>query len=145
MSFRIIIFFLLISIFFGSCSKDQVKKSKINETNLELQMIEAYQEGVKELKKGDALFAAKRFNEAEILFPQSEIAPKSALMAAYSYYSQNYYGDAIAELERFLKVYPKYKDISYAEYLLGLCYYEQIIDEKKDLESIENSKKYFHL
>ena len=126
-----------------SCSKKEIKKSEIKETNLESQMIEAYEEGLKELKAGDVIYAAKKFNEAEILFPQSDYAPKSALMAAYSYYSQNYYGDAIAELIRFLRVYPNHKDIAYAEYLLGLCYYEQIIDEKKDLQSIVNAKKTF--
>ena len=126
-----------------SCSKKEIEKSKINEVNLESQMIEAYEEGLKELKAGDVIYAAKKFNEAEILFPQSEYAPKSALMAAYSYYSQNYYGDAIAELIRFLRVYPNHKDIAYAEYLLGLCYYEQIVDEKKDLQSIVNAKKTF--
>ena len=126
-----------------SCSKKEIEKSKINEVNLESQMIEAYEEGLKELKAGDVIYAAKKFNEAEILFPQSDYAPKSALMAAYSYYSQNYYGDAIAELIRFLRVYPNHKYIAYAEYLLGLCYYEQIIDEKKDLQSIVNAKKTF--
>ena len=64
-------------------------------------------------------------------------------MAAYSYYSQDYYGDAIAELERFLKIYPNHKNTVYAQYLLGLCYYEQIVDEKKDLSAIENSKNIF--
>ena len=64
-------------------------------------------------------------------------------MAAYSYYSQNYYGDSIAELERFLKIYPNHYNISYAEYLLGLCFYEQIVDETKDLQSIANAKKIF--
>ena len=135
-------FFLIILLFF-SCSKKEIEKSKINEVNLESQMIEAYEEGLKELKAGDVIYAAKKFNEAEILFPQSEYAPKSALMAAYSYYSQNYYGDAIAELIRFLRVYPNHEDIAYAEYLLGLCYYEQIVDEKKDLQSIVNAKKTF--
>ena len=139
---RLIQFFFIL-IFCISCSKEIIEKSTIKETNLELQMIEAYQEGLKELKKGDALFAAKKFNEAEILFPQSEVAPRAALMASYSYYSQNYYADAIAELDRFLEVYPNYQDKAYAEYLLGLCYYEQIVDEKKDLESIEKSKKVF--
>src|SRR6056300_1286772 len=132
-------FFLIILLCF-SCSKKEIEKSTINEANLESQMIEAYQEGLKELKAGDVLFAAKKFNEAEILFPQSEYAPKSALMAAYSYYSQNYYGVAEAELVRFLRVYPNHKDIAYAEYLLGLCYYEQIVDEKKDLQSIKDAK-----
>jgi len=84
-------YFFVIFIFCLSCSKQTVEKSIINETNLELQMIEAYNEGLKELKAGDALFAAKKFNEAEILFPQSDIAPIASLMAAYSYYSQNYY------------------------------------------------------
>ena len=142
MNIRFFAIFLLL-IFTYSCSKEVVKKSSIKETNLELQMIEAYEEGLKELNNGDALFAAKKFNEAEILFPQSNIAPRAALMAAYSYYSQNYYADSIAELERFLKVYPKNKDIAYAEYLMGLCFYEQIVDEKKDLNSIESSKKFF--
>ena len=96
---------------------------------------------MKSLEEGDVLFAAKKFNEAEILFPQSEWAPKSALMAAYSYYSQDYYGDAIAELERFIKVYPKHKNLDYAYYLLAICYYEQIVDEKKDLQSIIKAKK----
>ena len=143
MIYRNCFHFFLIVLLCLSCSKKEIKKSKINEVNLESQMVEAYEEGLKELKAGDVIYAAKKFNEAEILFPQSEYAPKSALMAAYSYYSQNYYGDAIAELIRFLRVYPNHKDIAYAEYLLGLCYYEQIIDEKKDLQSIVNAKKTF--
>jgi outer membrane protein assembly factor BamD len=143
MTYRNCFYFFLITLLCLSCSKKEIEKSKLNEVNLESQMIEAYEEGLKELKSGDVIYAAKKFNEAEILFPQSEYAPKSALMAAYSYYSQNYYGDAIAELIRFLRVYPNHKDIAYAEYLLGLCYYEQIVDEKKDLQSIVNAKKTF--
>jgi outer membrane protein assembly factor BamD len=138
--------FILISLFFLfliSCSKNVSEKKIIKEKNMELQMIEAYKEGLKELERGDALFAAKNFNEAEILFPQSDYAPRAALMAAYSYYSQNYYGDAIAELERFFKVYPNHYNNDYAEYLLGLCFYEQIVDEKKDLQSISNAKNTF--
>ena len=128
-----------------SCSKDVEKKSIINEKSLELQVQEAYEQGMKSLEEGDVLFAAQKFNEAEILFPQSDWAPKSALMAAYSYYVQDYYGDAIAELKRFLRVYPKYKDLDYIYYLLAVSYYEQIVDEKKDLKSIINAKKYFEL
>ena len=135
----------LIMFFVLSCSKDVEKKSIINEKSLELQVQEAYEQGMKSLEEGDVLFAAQKFNEAEILFPQSDWAPKSALMAAYSYYVQDYYGDAIAELKRFLRVYPKYKDLDYIYYLLAVSYYEQIVDEKKDLKSIINAKKYFEL
>ena len=123
-----------------SCSKEKVKKSVINEKNLDAQVYEAYQKGMDSLEVGDVLFAAKKFNEAEILFPQSDYAPRAALMAAYSYYTQDYYGDAIAELERFIRVYPNHPRNDYAEYLLGLCFYEQIVDEKKDLQSITDAK-----
>ena len=136
----------MISIFLiASCSKEEIKKSVINEKSQELQVLEAYQEGMKSLEGGDVLYAAKKFNEAEILFPQSEWAPKSALMAAYSYYVQDYYGDAIAELERFIRVYPKHKNLDYVYYLLAISYYEQIVDEKKDLQSITNAKKTFSI
>jgi len=128
-----------------SCTKEKVKKSVINEKNLDAQVYEAYQKGMDSLEVGDVLFAAKKFNEAEILFPQSEWAPKSALMAAYSYYTQDYYKDAIAELKRFIRVYPYYKDLDYAYYLLAISHYEQIVDEKKDLQSIIDAKKNFSL
>ena len=130
-----LVFLLIIS-----CSKNLPEKKITAEKEMEFQMIEAYNEGLKELERGDALFAAKKFNEAEILFPQSDYAPRAALMAAYSYYTQDYYGDAIAELDRFIRVYPNHPRNDYAEYLLGLCFYEQIVDEKKDLQSITDAK-----
>ena len=140
-------FFLLVTLFIilTSCSKKDIRESIIKEKSLDNQVLEAYQEGMDSLKSGDALFAAKKFNEAETLFPQSEWAPKSALMAAYSYYKQDYYGDTIAELERFIRVYPFSKNLDYAYYLLAVSYYEQIVDEKKDLQSIIKSKKYFEI
>ena len=61
-------------------------------------------------------------------------------MAAYSYYVQDYYGDAILELERFIKLYSKHKNLDYAYYLLAICYYEQIVDETKDTNSIFKAK-----
>ena len=136
---------IIILILFGSCSKEVSKNDLIKEKSLELQVEEAYKEGIEALNSGDVLFAAKKFNEAEILFPQALSAPQSALMAAYSYYTQDYYGDAIAELKRFIKVYPANKDLGYAYYLLAICYYEQIVDEKKDLQSIINAKENFNI
>ena len=134
---RLIIILLLIS-----CSK-QEKVSVVQEKNIETQMIEAFKEGYEELENGDVLFAAKKFNEAELLYPQSDWAPKAALMAAYSYYSQDYYYDAEYELKRFLKIYPNQKNIPYAHYLLGMVYYEKIVDEKKDLEPLLMAEKKF--
>ena len=137
---KILLFILILFIF--SCSQKE-KVSIIKEKDVELQMIESFKEGYRELEDGDVLFAAKKFNEAELLYPQSDWAPKAALMAAYAYYSQDYYFDAIYELQRFIKTYPNHKDISYAHFLLGICYYENIVDEKKDLEPLLNAKKKF--
>ena len=136
-SIQILLMCLLIA-----CSNDK-KVSVVKEKNIETQMIEAFEEGYKELENGDVLFAAKKFNEAELLYPQSEWAPKAALMAAYSYYSQDYYFDAEYELNRFLKVYPNEKDIPYAHYLLGMVYYEKIVDEKKDIGPLLMAEKKF--
>ena len=141
---KFFLLFIIIIISF-SCSKEESRKSIISEKSLDMQVLEAYEEGMNSLDGGDVIFAAKKFNEAELLFPQSKWAPKSALMAAYSYYSQDYYTDAIMELERFIEVYPLDKNLDYAYYLLGLCYYEQIVDEEKDLQSISNAKQNFNI
>ncbi len=136
------LFTCLLILLLISCSKGN-KVSIVKEKNIKTQMIEAFEEGYKELENGDVLFAAKKFNEAELLYPQSKWAPRAALMAAYSYYSQDYYYDAEYELNRFLKVYPNEKDVPYAHYLLGMVYYERIIDEKKDLGPLVMAQEKF--
>ena len=132
-------------LFFLSCADKEKKISEIIEVDMELQMSNAYKEGYAELQSGDVLLAAKKFNEAELLFPQSPWAAKSAIMAAYAYYIQDYYSDAIFELERYLATYPNDKDQVYAHFLMGVSFYEQIVDEKKDLKSILESKMQFEL
>ena len=135
--------FSLFLIIVSSCSSKNDKISILEDENLELQMIDAYKEAYEELESGDVIYAAKKFNEAELLYPQSEWAPKSVLLAAYSYYSQNYYDEALSELNRFFKKYPKHKNLDYAHFLYAMCYYENIVDEKKDLEPLLISKKKF--
>ena len=136
--------FLIILFFLYSCSsKDNERVSVISDGELETQMIEAYKEGMKELERGDVIYASRKFNEAELLYPQSAWASKSILMAAYAFYSQNYYDRSILELERFISKYPKHKNIDYAYFLLAMNYYETIVDEKKDLEPLLLSKEKF--
>ena len=134
---------IFVIILFSSCAKEEKEISNIKETRQDLEILAAYKEAYKALDENDPYFAAKKFLEAELLFPQSEWAPRSALMAAYSYYYHDYYFDAISELERFIKKYPKHERLNYAHFLLAICYYEQIVDEKKDLQSIIKAKQYF--
>jgi len=137
---KFFIIFLLFSLI--SCSNKE-KISEIKEQDIQKQMIALFDEGYSEFLNGDTLYAAKKFNEAELIFPQSEWAPVAALMTAYVYYSDDYYRDAISELERFLKVYPNHKDIDYAYFLLAMCYYENIVDEKRDLDPLIKSRDTF--
>ncbi len=134
---------LVVIIFLSGCSNNEEDVSLIKETSQELEMITSYNEAYKALKQGDPYYAAKKFLEAELLYPQSIWAPRSALMASYSYYMQNYYTEATLNLERYLKTYPNDKNSSYAHYLLAMCYYESIEDEKRDSGPLIKAKKKF--
>ncbi len=138
-------FYLLIFIIIFGCSKKDNQVPIVEEKNLENQMIKTYNEGIAEFEKGDVIYAGKKFSEAELLFPQSIWAPRAVLMSAYGYFSQGYYSDAINDLERFLLKYKNHPQTDYAYYLLALCHYDQIVDEKKDLNQILKSKDYFNL
>ena len=128
-----------------SCSKEKKIISEINNTDIKQQMVELYEEGYKELLDGDALYAAEKFKDAELIFPQSDWAPMASLMAAYAYYSQDYYIDAISQIEDYLKIYPNHINRDYAQFILAMCYYENIVDEKRDLEPLLKAKKKFEL
>ena len=138
--YLLIIFFL---IFFSSCGKEKKEISNIKESRQDLEILAAYKDAYKALDENDPYFAAKKFLEAELLFPQSRWAPKSALLAAYSFYMQNYYAEALMNLERYIKTYPNDVDISYAHYLIAMCYYETIEDEKRDTGPLLKAKKQF--
>ena len=146
MQFRkIIIIFLLLILASCSSKNQEISENIIKKNDLESEMIEAYNEGVKALNLGDPTYASKKFNEAEMLFPQSEWAAKASLMSAYAYWSQDYYSNSIDELNRFIKLYSNDKNLDYAYYLLAICYYDSIQDEKKDLKYLLDSKKYFQI
>ena len=139
----IFIYFFSFFLLFSCSQKNENLITEIQGDSIEEQMRLAYNDGLNALEKGDVLYAAKKFNEAEILFPQSEWAPRSSLMAAYSYWSQQYYRQSIDELKRFLTLYKNHPNSNYAHYLLGINYYDSIINEKNDLRPLIESKKYF--
>ena len=140
-----IIFLLSIICFLFSCSQKKEELNVLEEGDIEKQMILTYNTGIKAFEDGDVLYATKMFKEAELLFPQSVWAPRSSLMAAYAYYSEGYYNDSIIELKRYIKLYSKSKNIDYANYLIGVNYYESIVDEKKDLKPLEEAINYFNI
>jgi len=137
-------FFILIFLVFllFSCSKKE-KQLVIEEQTEEEKILSIYVEAVEALKIGDAFFAGKKFKEVETLMPQSRWAAKASLMASYADYSRNAYDKSIFGLERHINNYPADKNIPYAHYLIAMCYYEQILDEKKDLKPLLEAQKKF--
>ena len=140
-NFSLLIIFIIII----ACSKKEEQITTLNKKSLDDQMIEVYNQAMEEFQKGDVIYAGKKFSEAELLYPQSIWAPRAVLMSAYGFYSQGYYRDAINDLERFLIKYKFHPQTDYAYYLLALCHYDQIVDERKDFNEILLAKKYFEL
>jgi outer membrane protein assembly factor BamD len=125
----LILFFILPLI---SCSKDEV----IYEPSTKVNPYLLYTEGMESFKKNDFFYANKKFSEAEINFEIIELAAKSAIMSSYALYGINFYTEALENLERYLKKYPADQNVIYAHYLKAIIYFEQISDEKKDLEPL---------
>ena len=137
-------FFIVILLILNSCSDPKREISKIKEPDQNMELIATYKEAYVALDKNDTYYAAKKFLEAELLYPQSTWAAKSALMASYSYYLQNYYAEALANLNRYLKTYPTDINVQYAHYLIAMCYYETIEDEKRDSAPLIEAKNKFN-
>lgn len=76
--------------------------------------------------------SARLFDEVERQHPYSAWAAKAQLMAAFAQYQDSKYDDAINTLDRFIQLHPGHKDITYAYYLRGISYYEQISDVERD-------------
>ena len=126
----------------GVSFKSSNDKSLPEPTDLEI-AISIYYEAIESLQRGDAFYAAKKFREVENLLPQDKWASKASLMASYAEYSRSSYSSAIFSLERHVKYYPADKNIAYAHYLMAMCYYEQILDEKKDLKPLLQAREKF--
>ena len=130
------ILYILFSLFLFSCSKKEVNY----EPKPRLDPYQVYKEAYTAFEKGDYFFAEKKFSEAELNFAIVEYSAKSAIMAAYCLYGINFYDEALESINNFLKKYPADKNIVYAHYLIAIIYFEQIADEKKDLEPLLKAK-----
>ena len=119
-----------------SCSKKEPEYEVRKKVNPYL----IYQEAYQSFEDGNLFFAQKKFTEAELSFKDVEHAAKSAIMATYCFYGINFYTEALANIERYLKKYPADKNLIYAHYLRAVIYFEQISDEKKDIEPLIKAK-----
>ena len=141
---KLLLLILILPILFSCINLSSDKKEEVVvEPTEEEKVMAIYEEALKALNEGDAFYAGKKFREAESLLPQSKWAAKASLMSAYSDYSRNSFDASVNGLKRFIRNYPADKNLSYAHYLIAMCYYEQILDEKKDLEPLLKARKKF--
>ena len=131
------LFLILIIVLLISCSKNE---PEVITPGSEEESFEIYKEAVQAMNDGDILYASRKFSEAEAILPQIEFSAKASLMSSYCLYLINFYDEALAGLERFIKNYPADKNITYAHYLIAISLYEQILDEKKDLKPLLDTK-----
>ena len=100
-----------------------------------------YEEGYKAFESNDFFYANKKFDEAELNFENIDLAAKSAVMSIFSLYGINFYTEALENIKKFVQTYPADKRIIYVEYLKAVIFFEQINDEKKDLEPLLEANK----
>ena len=129
---------LLLIVLLVSCSK---KEPEINIPADQDKSFEIYKEAVEAMNRGDYFYASKKFSEAEPIMPKIEFSAKASLMSSYCLYLINFYSEATANLERFINQYPADKNVAYAHYLIAIVLYEQILDEKKDINPLIQSKE----
>ena len=135
------LFFFLLTIFLISCGSPKFDEQAIKPPASNEEAIKIYQEGLDGMLEGNYLYASRKFSEAEGMLPQIDWASKSALMSSYCLYNINFYQEAVLNLERFIRIYPASPYVSYAHYLIAISYYEQILDEDKDIQPLLISKK----
>ena len=135
--FQKIILILILTISLQSCSK---KEDILYEPTSKNDAYKLYEEGFIAFEKGDYFYANKKFSEAELNFEIVEFAAKASIMSSYALYGINFYPQALTNLERYLRKYPTDTNIMYAHYLMAIIHYEQIKDEKKDLQPLLDAK-----
>ena len=138
---NLLVSLLSISLLFSCSKKENIQI--ISEPSEKEIAVNIYTEAVVALKEGDAFYAAKKFREVESMMVLNKWASKASLMASYADYSRNAYSSAIFSFERHINNYPADENIPYAHYLIAICYYEQILDEKKDLKPLLLAKEKF--
>lgn len=98
---------------------------------------ELYNEAQDAMQADEYRAAADLFDEVERQHPYSTWATQAQLMAAYAYYEENAYDDAVIALDRFINLHPSHRNVAYAYYLKALCYYEQISDVRRDQKNTQ--------
>ena len=134
-----LIYSCLVILLISSCVKKN--NTEVNIPPDKEESFNIYKEALSAMNKEDYFYASKKFSEAEAILPQIEFSAKASLMSSYCLYLINFFPEASANLERFINKYPADKNLPYAHYLIAITLYEQILDEKKNIVPLIETKK----
>ena len=132
---------IMFLVFMVSCSSK--KKMEVNYEERDLRNI--YSSALKKLNDDEYQEAVTEFDEVERQHPYSLWARKSIIMSSYASYKDMDFIKAEINLKRYISLYPASDLVPYAQYLLGMCYFDQIIDEKRDQSSVNNAYQTFKI
>lgn len=117
------LFILLIITSSISCSNIS-KKTIIKKNFPDAQAI--YQEALEKLDDGNLNESIELLEFLEKNYSYSYLVNKSLLMRAYIYYESSRYLNALQILKKFKERYPGSENIIYVEYLMAMCFFDQI-------------------
>jgi outer membrane protein assembly factor BamD len=113
----------------AGCAKD---KAKGDTAYVARDVSSLYGAAQRTMQQGDYVQAAKLFDEVERQHPYSSWARHAQVMSAFNYYLAQKYNDSISSAQRFLTIHPGSDEAPYAEYIVGMSYYQQIDDVTRD-------------
>ena len=87
-------------------------------------------------KYGDA---AKEYEKVDVNHPYSQEARRAIVLAAYAYYQQGKYIEAISAADRYLTLHPGTKESDLAQNIIAMSYYDQVLDPKRDQTNARKS------
>ena len=111
----------------GCSSTDDAAKSGVEPPADQL-----FSDAERALEEGEEKKAAELYDEVERLYPTSQWAKRAMIMSAFASYEHGDYEKAILSAQRFLDFYPSDKDAAYAQYLVAVSHYDQIVDVGRD-------------
>lgn len=121
--FRLLLLSLLV-IIVGACSKTSEDEEALKPYQ-GMSVDQLYEYAKSAMDKGDNETAIKRFEALDSIYPFNKYSKQSGYNLIYLYFKDEQYPLAVAQADRFIRVYPQDTHIDYAYYMKGVANFEQ--------------------
>jgi outer membrane protein assembly factor BamD len=128
---------LLVASLLSGCGSLFGKSKEVDETNIPPNVIYGKADTLLDKQSYDE--AAKAYEDVDINHPYSQEARKAIVMAAYAYYKGGKYNEAVNAADRYLTLHPGTPESDLAQNIIGMSYYDQVLDPKRDQTNARKS------